>query len=159
MWPLLAIGGGLGIALTVVLLAPTDDHAGPAPTTTFPGGQSPTTTASPDPAAAFVISFRVAIDAEDVAFLMERLHPVVIDAYGSEACRAFVTQEILELRNYRQTGDSIGPIIRAFTTTEGSVTAQTYEVPVAFEFQGQDHRDRALLGFSDDTMHWFAECR
>lgn len=144
--------------MAVVLLVPGDDPGigSPATTTLL---LAPTTTSEGDPAAAFVISFRVAIDAGDVAFLLERLHPVVLDAFGSDACRAFIEQEMLELREYRQTGGAIGPIIRAFATATGSTTAQTYEVPVAFDYQGQHYEDRALLGFANETMHWFAECR
>ncbi|MFQ5968027.1 MAG: hypothetical protein ACE5MI_10505 [Acidimicrobiia bacterium] len=101
----------------------------------------------------------MAIDAQDVSFLMERLHPVVIDAYGTDRCRAFVTREILQLENYEQTGEAIGPIIRAFETATGSTAAQTYEVPVAFDYQGQHYEGTALLGLNAETMYWFAECR
>jgi hypothetical protein len=118
-----------------------------------------TTAVPPEMVEDFVIAFRVAVDAEDVAFLMERLHPIVLEVFGEKLCRAFIEREILQLENYVQAGPVEGPTTRSFETPSGSGEAVTFSVPVEFVFQGQHFEDTARYGPVDGEMHWFTECR
>jgi len=154
--------GALGLAgvMTMLLLtlAPAEVER-PAPTPSVPPTPAVAGTAT-DSVEGFVASFRVAIEAEDVDFLIEHLHPVVVSIYGAEACLAFIQREVLRLQEYELAGTPTGPVTRTFTTPDpdGSVSLQTFEVPVSFDYQGTHYQELALLGLEGGIMHWFAEC-
>jgi cytoskeletal protein RodZ len=125
-----------------------------ATTTTAP--QTTTTTVSAtDVIAAFVPAFAQAIADGDVDGLMATLHPAVIAAGGEELCRAFVEREILELMDYRLTGEVTGPRSATF----GSASVEMYEAPIAFTFQGAAFDDTAQFTLVDGEVRWFATCR
>jgi hypothetical protein len=65
--------------------------AGPAGTTTTTTDSGTTTTAVPvEDIEGFVGDFVAAYAASEDTFLLDRLHPVVIDRYGGEACAVFI---------------------------------------------------------------------
>ncbi len=138
-------------AVSVAVLALTDEPSGRPPDEAAPA----TTSGRPIPSIdAFIVSFRVAIDTHDTAFLLDHLHRAVLEVYGEEACRGFVERDILSLENYRQTGPAVGPVLRAL----GQSAVQTYEVPVAFSIGDQEYDDVALFGLEGDSMAWFGQC-
>ena len=154
--------GALGLAgvMTMLLLtlAPAEVER-PAPTPSVPPTPAVAGTAT-DSVEGFVASFRVAIEAKDIDFLIEHLHPVVVSIYGAEACLAFIQREVLRLQEYELAGTPTGPVTRTFTTPDpdGSVSLQTFEVPVSFDYQGTYYQQMALIGLDGGVMHWFAEC-
>ena len=71
-----------------------------APTTTITAAtttttQSTTTTTFPaETVEEFLTVFRQALDADDLGFLFDRLHPIAQETYGEDLCRAFPGNEI-----------------------------------------------------------------
>ena len=145
---------------------PTTTSAEPPTSTTEPTELSPSTssTTAPPPSTtaptaavmAFVDDFVAAIEADDAPFLVESLHPLVVQEFTVELCSSFIEREILTLTDYRRTGDVVGPDER---TVLGSPVENFYEAPVSFGFQGQTFDSRATFALVDGAVSWFAECR
>jgi hypothetical protein len=136
------------------LAAPTSTTAVAAATTSTTG--APTTTTVPvETVEEFLASFRQALDADDLEFLFERLHPIAKDAYGEELCRDFIEREIAILENYQATADPGDPRQQSVSGTE----VQVYDVPVEFDFQGQHFEAVGTFALVDGRVHFFAECR
>jgi hypothetical protein len=153
-----ALSSGAGSALPPVGAAPV--MGAPVPVLPADLGSGPgasTTTAGPaaETVADFVVAFAAAIDAGDTDYLVARLHPVVVDLYGEEACRAFIAAEILALEGYHLVGPPQGPQV-------GSVGE--YEVPdyytatAAFGYQGGSFETPASFALVDGEVRWFTEC-
>lgn len=102
--------------------------------------------------ATFVTEFADAIDRGDIDFLVDSLHPGVIETFGEDLCRTYVGDEILALVDYRLTGDIEGP-------TSGPFSESMYVAPVTFSFQGQEFEADASFGAEPDGVRWFTECR
>ncbi len=133
-------------------IAPTTTTAAPTTTTVPPT----TTTAVPDETVAeFLVAYREALDADDLDFLFDRLHPVVKDSFGEQLCRDFVAREIAALDNYEATADPGEPVPRSIL----GMSVQMYEVPIAFDFQGQHFEAVGTFALVDGRIHYFAECR
>jgi hypothetical protein len=128
------------------------------PTTTTPTTTTPSTIAVRPPAeliAAFVDDYVAAIESGDVDFLLDRLHPAVLDQFDTELCRTFIEREILALRNYRLTGDIEGPTPESI----GGRDFESYSAPIAFDFQGESFDGGASWGLVDGEVRWFTTCR
>lgn len=114
-----------------------------------------TTTIRAGPAIeAFVDAFTDAIAREDTEFLLETLHPAVISLFDTESCRAFITEEILQLEQYRLIGEVDGPTRQVIADT----TLDMYRAPAAFAFQGQEFTSDAAFAFVDGDVRWFTQC-
>ena len=127
-------------------------------TTTAPTTAAPTTVTS-TPAQTvdeFFIDYVTAIEARNVDFLYDRLHPVVLEQPTADLCRAFIEREILALGDYRATGTVTGPLEHEVA---GTLVTDFHSLPVAFEFQGQTFDGTATFAPVDGQMHWFTECR
>jgi len=142
---------------------PTTTAAEPPtePTEVMPSTSSTTarpasTTAPTAPVEEFVDDFVAAIENGDAHFLVETLHPLVVQEFTVELCSAFIEREILTLTDYRRTGEIIGPDERAVL---GTLIENFYEAPVRFGFQGQTFDSRATFALADSAVSWFAECR
>lgn len=103
---------------------------------------------------AFVVDFAAAIEREDEDFLFDRLHSAVLTLFNETECRTFIEEQILQLENYRQTGDVTGPAPQ----TIADVVVDMYTTPVAFGFQGQDVTSDAAYAFEDSEVRWFTQC-
>lgn len=126
-------------------------------TTALPGAESTTTFPVFDEVGAveaFVLEFAAALDREDVDFLYERLHPAVKSTFDESTCRTHIESEILDLDGYRQTGPVEGPLDTEFA----EFLLTTYEVPVAFDFDGQAFESSASYSLTEGTVRWFAQC-
>lgn len=131
-----------------------------ATTTTQPVTTStaaPTTTTTIDTDAAiemFVEIFADAIAGQDVDRLVETLHPAVLSLFDETACRSFIAEEIIQLREYRLIGEVQGPT----TQSVDGITVEMYRGPVAFTFQGQDFTSEAAFAFEGTEVRWFTQC-
>ena len=123
------------------------------PTTTLP----PATTTTIDANAAiqtFVPTFAEAIAIQDVEYLLDTLHPSVFALFDEETCRSFITDEILQLEQYRLIGEADGPTTQLVAETE----VDMYQAPVAFAFQGQEFTSEAAFAFVENQVRWFTQC-
>ena len=120
--------------------------------------QGPTTTLQSESPAGFLNTLASAIRRGDSAFLLARLHPVVIQRFGLAACQA-------ALRGYRDTSAmftviSVGtPTTYAWTV--GSKTIQvegTVPVTVTTVFNGQTSQAVIHIALVDGTQRWFTDC-
>lgn len=134
-------------------IAPTTTTAAPTPTTAVP--PTTTTTVPDETVAEFLLAYREALDADDLDFLFNRLHPLVKDSFGEQLCADFVAREIAALDNYEATADPGAPVPRSIL----GASVQMYEVPVAFDFQDQHFEAVGTFALVDGRVHYFAECR
>lgn len=138
---------------------PSTTTTRPTTTTTQPSTTTvpePTTTALDTTAAIeqFVADFADAMTNQDVDFLLDRLHPIVLERFDSPSCRAFIEEEILLLQDYRLNGTIEGPTRQSMGTT----VVNLYTVPVAFSFQGQEFASDAEFAFVGSEVRWFTQC-
>src|SRR3972149_68614 len=125
---------------------PTTTTTNPPPPTTLPPTpttttSTPTTTSStipPETVAEFVDLYVAALESDDAEFLLERLHPVVVNAYGRDLCRSWIEREVLGLSDYRINGDITGPATQTNELPTGAVELSfAYRAPVEFVFAGE----------------------
>ncbi len=118
-----------------------------------------TTAPAPDPALAvrFVEEFAGAIARGDDGFLFDRLHPVVLELYTVEACRAAIDEQILAMEDYRVRGPGWVET-QTFTVGAGRVDYEVVQLPVSFVFQGQPFDAEASFAAVDGEMRWFTRC-
>lgn len=132
---------------TTTTVAPTTTTT-TAPTTT-------TTTIDAGPLIeSFVNTFTGAIQRQDTELLVDTLHPAVINLFGEDTCRAFISEEILQLQQYRLIGEVEGPT----TQVVADLTVDMYTAPTAFAFQGQEFTSEAAFAFVDGEVRWFTQC-
>lgn len=120
---------------------------------------SPTTTIPAETVEEFVETFDASLETDDESFLFDRLHPVVIEGYGEELCREWIAREIVELSDYRLTGEPEGPEPRTVQTPQGEREIDLISAPVSFTFQGQSFEATAGFSLVDGLVHWVGECR
>ncbi len=123
-----------------------------APTTT-----TTTTAALAEPDVdGFIIDMGEALRVGDEVFLLDRLHPAVLDRYGEEQCRTYVeTLEIpdlvLEFRGVT------GP--EPWDWTLDDVTTPFAEAYAVTLYNSQAGGETELhLVLADDELRWFTDC-
>ena len=99
--------------------------------------------------------FREALEADDIDFLFERLHPIVTDAFGADLCRGFVEREIAILENYVATAAAGDPVSQSVQ----GVQVEIFNVPVEFDFQGQHFEATSTYALVEGEIRYFTECR
>jgi hypothetical protein len=130
-------------------IAPPTTSTVPATTTTLPT----------ETVEEFVEAFAAALDNGDSAFVLERLHPDVIDGYTLQACETWVTDEIMGLSNYELTGDPTGPVDKSVTIAGSPATINdVYTAPVRFMFGGQSFDVSADFAVVENLVHWLGAC-
>lgn len=169
---ILMVSGGTEPA-TISALSTTSESTTSGPTTTSTSMPQPTTTSEPTTTAApttttippqtvedFVAEYRIALDEDDVDFLFDRLHPLVVEAYGEEVCRTWVETEVLALEDYQLEGEASGPADQLFTDPDGEqfAIADTFTAPVSFTFQGERFEADAQFALVDSLMFWLGTC-
>ena len=145
----------IGSTTTTTSLAPTSTTT----TTTLPATTT-TTTTPPETLEEFVVAYRAALDDDDVAFLVSRLHPRIIEIQGEELCRAWVEREVVNLNDYQIVGEISGPADEMFTAPDGSqfAIADTFSTTVTFTIQGENFESEAGFALVESVMHWLGTC-
>ncbi len=151
-------------APTTTTTAPTTTTARPTTTTTSPVTTTvpvTTTTLPPQTVEDFVTEYRTALDQDDIDFLIGRLHPRVIEAYGEEMCQRWVTEEVALLEAYELAGEATGPADQMFTGPGGEQIpiADTFTAPVTFNFQGEAFDSVAQFALLHSVMFWLGTCK
>lgn len=129
----------------------------PATTTTE---ASTTTTIAVGTVEAFVADFARALADGDVEFVLSRLHPVAIDLYGEDLCRAWTAREIMALVGYQLTGPVEGPDdVTVSAGGETRAVSDVYVAPIRFTFQGESFDSQGQYALLDGLVHWLGVCR
>lgn len=126
------------------------------------GPAEPSVTPTPAPSVEtpeeFLKIFVAAIRGGDADFLLERLHPVVVELYGERTC----------LRHLKEFRDKT--IVITLVSARGpgvfrwAVDGHEEDVPdvltvkVAFDRQGEGDRQRIHLGIVGSELRWFTDC-
>lgn len=126
----------------------------PATTSTTVATTTTTTIDAGGAIEGFVPMFADAIARQDIEYLLATLHPSVLSLFEEETCRGFISDEILQLEQYRLIGEADGPIAQLVAETE----VEMYQAPVAFAFQGQEFTSEAAFAFVDGQVRWFTQC-
>ena len=148
---------------TTLIAAPTTTTTTLAPTSTTTTTTVPATTTAttpPETLEEFVVAYRAALDNDDVAFLVSRLHPRLIEIQGEEFCRAWVEREIIALDNYQIIGEISGPADQMFPAPDGSqfAIADTFSTTVTFTIQDQNFESEAGFALVENVMYWLGTC-
>lgn len=140
-------------ATTTTTTQPTTTTTTTAPTTTV-------ITSPPQSVEDFVSQYRAALDSDDVEFVFGRLHPVVVEAYGAELCRAWVEDEVITLEEYELVGVVAGPHTSRVSIPGGEADIpKSFSATVSFVFQGSSFEAEAGFALVDGQMHWLGVCR
>jgi hypothetical protein len=107
----------------------------------------------------FLDALATAVRDGDVTFQLDRLHPAVIDRYGSEQCRADITTRTDPSRRY--VVKSVSPAARPYdyasdgqsVTIEGAITIEADVVD-----HGQTQPVTVHLAKTDGTYAYFSDC-
>lgn len=94
----------------------------------------------------------------DSRFLLDRLHPEVIDLYGRPQCAAFVKTIQDETRTYQVTGSSdLEPW--PYEPDGRSITVETvYTVEVEATVEGETSTAELHFGLVGEELAWFTDC-
>ena len=104
--------------------------------------------------------FSNALDTGDREFILGRLHPAVIEAYGAELCSTWVDTEIMALSSYQLTSEPQGPVDQVVSTPTGSSTiTDSFNADVSFTFQGEEFTGGAGFALIDGQVFWLGQCR
>ncbi len=146
--------------------APVTTTVPPSSSTTLPSTTTtvaPSTTSSTLPdetVAGFVDLFAAALASGDEPFVQGRLHPEVIDSFGEDLCRAWVTREIMALSQYQLVSEDGGPADRSFNFPGGSKTiTDVFDATVSFVFEGQIFTNPTNFALVNSEMYWLGQCR
>jgi hypothetical protein len=131
-------------------------------TTESTSSTSSTSTSPDDPETVeeFVEEFSEALEDGDREFVLERLHPVVIDGWGAELCETWVDTEIMALSDYTLVSVNEGPVTRTVNTPAGAQQVENFfDASVTFTFEGQDFEASGSFALVDSDMYWLGQCR
>ena len=172
-------GGGDAEAAPTTTVAPaetassetsTSTSTTTAPATTSSTTSSTTTTTAPttttssteptETVEAFVDAFSAALASGDTEFVSSRLHPVVLENWGEDLCRAWIEREVMALSEYTLISVVDGPLARQVSTPNGEVTvADYYRADVSFVFSGETFFPTSGFALVGNDMHWLGQCR
>ena len=107
---------------------------------------------------AFFDLYSQAMQAENTGFLLDRLHPVVIDMYGAPACQTRV-EGLLQPTLQAQVNSVEGPMPWLFER-DGQVheIRQTHNVDVTITVGGEPSDRQTHLEQIDGLQTWFTDC-
>lgn len=107
----------------------------------------------------FVGRFAAALETGDVGFLVETLHPVVVEAFGDETCETWVRREVMLLSDYRINGNPEPIGDGQVTSPTGSLAVEgMWSAPVAFTFNGEEFETQSSFAVIDGSVFWLGEC-
>lgn len=135
-----------------------------ASTSTSPSSTSSSSSTSspddPETVEEFVEDFADALEDGDREFVLETLHPVVIEGWGAELCESWVDSEIMALSDYTLVSVNEGPITRTVDTPAGAQEVENFfDTSVTFTFQGQSFDAAGSFALIEDDMYWLGQCR
>jgi hypothetical protein len=139
----------------------------PSPEPTGSVEASASQTPSPEPAETtvpetpeeFFALFAEAIRTGDVEFLLDRLHPVVLDLYGRQQCRAAVASLPTDPSFGVRVRSVRGPESYEFAPDGQSVTVDdAFTLTLAFTSTEGTSRQEGHLALIDGEMRWFTDC-
>jgi hypothetical protein len=143
--------------------------AAPTPEPTAPTGPTAGETTSPEPEPSetlaaetpeeFFADFAEAIRTGDVEFLLARLHPVVLERYGRQRCRAAVaslaTDPTLDVK-IRSTSE---PGSYEFASDGKTATVEdAFTVALTFTTAEGTARQDGHVALVDGELRWFTDC-
>jgi hypothetical protein len=155
--------------------APSPSPSAPSPSATAVPSPSPTESVEPSPSETpsavptgsavdetpeeFFTRFAEAIRTGDVGFLVGRLHPVVLERYGKQQCRAAVAS-IANDPNFEAKVRTVSePAPYEFASDGQSVTVEdTLSVGVTFTNASGSSRQDAHVAYVDGELRWFTDC-
>jgi hypothetical protein len=159
--------GGLGVALLSVAAyalgvgetTTTHTSTEQAGTSSGSSGGSSGGSSSPETPEQFLAALQRAEREGDAAFRLVRLHPAVIERYGEEACRAFVSEPAdptsqFEIVRIDHTGAWDYTSDGKTTTIADTVFVVTNRVALGQEQQQVDVHVAPV----DGTQRWFTDC-
>jgi hypothetical protein len=94
----------------------------------------------------------------DSTFLLDRLHPAVIDRYGRNECADFVESIRDTTRAYEVTGSSDLEPWPYESDGQTSTVEDVYTVSVDATIEGESSSADLHFGLVDDLLHWFTDC-
>jgi hypothetical protein len=163
---LAAAGGALGLATkgggTPAAVASATPSASPSP----PASGSPSSAVSPSPSASavtetpqqFLPLFAKAIRRGSVVFLLDRLHPVVIDTYGEGQCRTYLQRFRDRTAAYKIL--SMSARMQYIYSPDGLAIRvdDVFSVRVNRTANGSTSTVIIHLGLVGDQIRWFTDC-
>jgi hypothetical protein len=162
----MATAGTLALLVGVAGLAgafdeSTDDGAVAATTTTVFTGttMSAGTTAVAETPEEFFALFSAAIRSRDAAFLVDRLHPFVLERYGDATCRAYLAQ--LDVPRFEARVLSTGAVQPWDWVTDGITRTVTDAIPVRVtrtENGSTYSESDTHVVRTDGRVRWFTDC-
>jgi hypothetical protein len=153
-----------GVILTGVGVAGALGDWGTSTTSTAKATVTPaTTTAAPakgETPQQFLDALATAVRAGDVAFQLDRLHPAVIDRYGTDQCRANIATRTDPSRHY--VVKSVSPAGRPYDYASDGKTV-TIAAAITVEADVVDHGQTqpvtVHLAKADGRYAYFSDCR
>jgi hypothetical protein len=113
--------------------------------------------AAPETLAEFVVALGRALQNHDSAFLRARLHPAVIERYGSAACDAYAAGPRTPIEFTVESATA--PVV--YTWTTDGLTRDvpgTNSVDVTSVAEGQSQPATIHVAYVDGTWRWFTDC-
>ncbi len=119
----------------------------------------PTETIAVETPEEFFALFAEAIRTGDVEFLLARLHPVVLERYGRQQCRAAVAALATDPTFDAKVRSTSEAGAYEFTSDGESATVDdTLTVAVTFTTAGDAGRQDAHVAPVDGELRWFTDC-
>ena len=120
--------------------------------------QTPTPTPPVETPEEFLERFVAAIRGGDADFLLERLHPIVVEFYGERTCR-HAAEDFRDKTIAITFVSARGPgIYRWVVDGHEEDVADVLTVGVVFDRQGETSRQRIHLGIVGSELRWFTDC-
>ena len=106
----------------------------------------------------FLPVFSAAIRSGDERFLFDRLHPVVVDVYGEQACRVYLSDFVVPDSEFRYrsaaepaeftwVADGMATLVQDVVNVDVTAVSEEGEI------------DRVIhLGLVEGSLRWFADC-
>jgi|GEM_PF-6219576 len=106
----------------------------------------------------FVAQLSAAFQTPDLDFLLERLHPEVLQRYGAQTCQAYLPEIVDPTRSL--TVISLVSFGQWQWDSDGlsTVVPDVYVVEMDHTFQGETTRFEGHFGMVDDMLYWFTDC-
>lgn len=184
---LMGVGALLVLLSAVLIINSSGSEDGPeavattttAPTATTNSDQAPTTTSMPettstssapattsttinaaDQVSTFIENdFAPALANGDVEAIQGWLHPDIKEAFGEDACNAWIDTQIMGLANYTATSDPEGPTRGSLSTPTGTIEFDNrYSVAVTFDFGGQSFDSTADFIVDGEAVYFTGNC-
>jgi len=130
------------------------EEPSPQPTETETAEPAP----EPETPEEFAVALAAAHREGDAAFLLQRLHPEVIDLYGRKQCASFLKTIRDETRDYQVTGSSQLEPWPYEPDGRSIVVEDVYSVDVEATVAGETSSEELHFGLVGEELTWFTDC-